>query len=253
MHVCIYVCLSVRWWLASGVHANFAFHCVRAMTTWCVHVRMPYWVVPCNAWLMDGWMIVMNGNGDTWFVRSCERVMERRCRIEWMHASMDGLTVVCVCVCVCVCGWLVRVTCLQGGAVYIFSGQGTFTNCNFTSNSATGTYGVSLEEEHVDGCMWYVWVHDDAEVVPSIYVFLTDWLTDSFLLPLSVYCDCFLWSAIGLDVTPFSAPLLFFLFLFAFACTSAECKSFCYLSSHIFSWPSLPSDRSLMNPLSTSS
>ena len=69
-----------------------------------------------------------------------------------MHASMDGLTVVCVCVCVCVCGWLVRVTCLQGGAVYIFGSgsSGTFTNCNFTSNSATN---VSLEEEHVDGCM----------------------------------------------------------------------------------------------------
>ena len=68
-----------------------------------------------------------------------------------MHASMDGLTVVCVCVCVCVCGWLVRVTCLQGGAVYIVNSgsSGTFTNCNFTSNSAS----VSLEEEHVDGCM----------------------------------------------------------------------------------------------------
>ena len=70
-----------------------------------------------------------------------------------MHASMDGLTVVCVCVCVCVCGWLVRVTCLQGGAVYIDDGEGTFTNCNFISNSATGVSGVSLEEEHVDGCM----------------------------------------------------------------------------------------------------
>ena len=67
-----------------------------------------------------------------------------------MHASMDGLTVVCVCVCVCVCGWLVRVTCLQGGAVYIYYGEGTFTNCNFTSNEAKD---VSLEEEHVDGCM----------------------------------------------------------------------------------------------------
>ena len=68
-----------------------------------------------------------------------------------MHASMDGLTVVCVCVCVCVCGWLVRVTCLQGGAVRILNGgKGTFTNCNFTSNSADD---VSLEEEHVDGHM----------------------------------------------------------------------------------------------------
>ena len=67
-----------------------------------------------------------------------------------MHASMDGLTVVCVCVCVCVCGWLVRVTCLQGGAVYIVNSgsSGTFTNCNFISNSAV----VSLEKEHTYDC-----------------------------------------------------------------------------------------------------
>ena len=62
---------------------------------------------------------------------------------------MHGLTVVCVCVYVCVCGWVVRSTCLQAGAVNIYQGQGTFTNCNFISNSA---YNVSLEEEHVDGC-----------------------------------------------------------------------------------------------------
>ena len=68
-----------------------------------------------------------------------------------MNACMHGLTVVCMCVSVCVCGWVVRSTCLQGGAVYIrYSGSsGTFTNCNFTSNSAGS---VSLEEEHVDGC-----------------------------------------------------------------------------------------------------
>ena len=66
-----------------------------------------------------------------------------------MNACMHGLTVVCVCVYVCVCGWVVRFTCLQGGAVYIYNGQGTFTNCNFNSNSAN----VSLEEEHVDGCV----------------------------------------------------------------------------------------------------
>ena len=54
-----------------------------------------------------------------------------------------------MCVCVCACGWLVRVTCLQGGAVYIVNSgsSGTFTNCNFTSNEAKD---VSLEEEHVD-------------------------------------------------------------------------------------------------------
>ena len=64
---------------------------------------------------------------------------------------MHGLTVVCMCVSVCVCGWVVRLTCLQdGGAVSITSsGEGTFTNCDFTSNEAKG---VSLEEEHVDGC-----------------------------------------------------------------------------------------------------
>ena len=71
-----------------------------------------------------------------------------------MNECMHGLTVVCVCVYVCVCGWVVRSTCLQGGAVFIQnSGEGTFTNCNFTLNKATGsTIGVSLEKEEVDGC-----------------------------------------------------------------------------------------------------
>ena len=69
-----------------------------------------------------------------------------------MNACMHGLTVVCVCVSVCVCGWVVRSTCLQGGAVSIRNSgsSGTFTNCNFTSNSAED---VSLEEEHVDDCV----------------------------------------------------------------------------------------------------
>ena len=72
-----------------------------------------------------------------------------------MHACMHGLIVVRVCVCVCVCDWVVRSTCLQGGAVYItgVGSSGTFTNCNFTSNSAGM---VSLEEEHVDGCEMYM-------------------------------------------------------------------------------------------------
>ena len=149
---------------------------------------------------------------------------------------MHGLTVVYV----YVCGWLVRLTCLQAGAVYIYQGQGTFTNCNFTSNSA-GV--VSLEEEHVDGCVWDVWVHD-AEVVPSVYIFLTD----SSLLPLSIYCDCFLWSVIGLDLTYFSALARLF---FDFARTCVGGKLFCDLSSHIFSWPIF--SWSFMNPLSTTS
>ena len=68
-----------------------------------------------------------------------------------MNECMHGLTVVCMCVSVCVCGWVVRSTCLQGGAVYITSNgsSGTFTNCDFTLNSAGS---VSLGEEHVDGC-----------------------------------------------------------------------------------------------------
>ena len=66
-----------------------------------------------------------------------------------MNACMHGLTAVCVCV--CVCGSVVRSTCVQGGAVYMrdSGSSGTFTNCNFTSNSAGS---VSLEEEHVDDC-----------------------------------------------------------------------------------------------------
>ena len=99
---------------------------------------------PCNAWLMDGWLWLWQW----WYVvRSCERVMEGRCWIEWMHACMDWQLFVCVCV--YVCGWLVPSTYLQSGAFYISHAEGTFTNCNFTSNSATN---VSLEEEHVDDC-----------------------------------------------------------------------------------------------------
>ena len=70
-----------------------------------------------------------------------------------MHAWADCC--LCVCVCVCACGWVVRSTCLQGGAVPIINSgsSGTFTNCNFTSN---GAGVVSLEEEHVDGCEMYL-------------------------------------------------------------------------------------------------
>ena len=68
-----------------------------------------------------------------------------------MNECMNGLIVVCMCVSVCVCGWVVRSTCLQGGAVYIDNSgsSGTFTNCNFISNEAKE---VSLEDEHVDDC-----------------------------------------------------------------------------------------------------
>ena len=70
-----------------------------------------------------------------------------------MHECMHAWTDCCLCVCLCVFVYVyvVRSTCLQGGAVYISGSgsSGTFTNCNFTSNSATN---VSLEEEHVDDC-----------------------------------------------------------------------------------------------------
>ena len=65
---------------------------------------------------------------------------------------MNALTDSCLCVLcvhVCVCDWVIRSFWLQGGAVYILGSRGTFTNCNFTSNSATK---VSLEEEHVADC-----------------------------------------------------------------------------------------------------
>ena len=64
---------------------------------------------------------------------------------------MNALTDSCLCVFVYISSdWLIRSFCLQGGAVYIqISGEGTFTNCNFTSNSAST---VSLEEEYVDDC-----------------------------------------------------------------------------------------------------
>ena len=119
--MCMYVCISVRWWLASGMHAN-AFHCVRVMVTSCVHVRMPYWVVRAmhGWWLMDDcrlwWMaVVMLGS----FLWKSDRVNMVDWMNEWMHAWTDCC--LCVCVCVCVCGgWVVRSTCLQGGAVYIY-------------------------------------------------------------------------------------------------------------------------------------
>ena len=77
-----------------------------------------------------------------------------------MNAWTDCCLCLCVCVCVyvcvyvCVCGWVVRSTCLQGGAVYISSSgsSGTFTSCNFTSNSATGIGTVSVAEEYIDDC-----------------------------------------------------------------------------------------------------
>ena len=79
----------------------------------------------------------------------------------------------------------------------------------------------------------------DAEVMPSMYILLPDLL----LLPLSMYCDCFLWSAIVLDLTYFSTLARLF---FAFACTCIEGKSFCEISSHMFSWP-LPSGHSFIH------
>ena len=60
---------------------------------------------------------------------------------------MNALTDSCLCVFVYIfCDWLIRSFWLQGGAVNILGSRGTFTNCKFTSNSATK---VSIEEERV--------------------------------------------------------------------------------------------------------
>ena len=68
MHVCVYVCISVRWWLASGMHAN-AFYFI-VCGSWqrdaCMNECHTEWYVQCM--VDDGWMIVMNGSGDAWFV-----------------------------------------------------------------------------------------------------------------------------------------------------------------------------------------
>ena len=102
-----------------------------------------------------------------------------------MNECMHGLTVVCVCVYVCVCGWVVRSTYVQyGGAVYIQnSGEGTFTNCNFTSNSASS---VSLEEEHVDGCDM-----SECMTLRLCLPYMSSSLTHSyFLYPFTVIVSC---------------------------------------------------------------
>ena len=68
-----------------------------------------------------------------------------------MNECMHGLTVVCVCVFVYVyvVGWFGRLVCRVEQSTFKIVEQGTFTNCNFTSNKQIN---VSLEEEHVDGC-----------------------------------------------------------------------------------------------------
>ena len=142
---------------------------------------------------------------------------------------------------ICTCALMVGSTCLQGGAVSI-EAEGTFTNCDFTSNSAV--YAVSLEKEHVDFC-------EMSECMtlrlclPHIFSSLTH---SYFLYPFTVIVSCE-WRSVLMSLTTLlhccsSLPLHVHL---------EWGKSFCYLSSHIFSLPSLPSGRSFMNPLSTSS
>ena len=65
MHVCMYLCKVVvgkryacKCILLCASHGNAMRACTNAILSG-----------PCNAWLMiDGWMIVMNGSGDAWFV-----------------------------------------------------------------------------------------------------------------------------------------------------------------------------------------
>ena len=111
-------------------------------------------------------------------VEDCERWLWCCVSVmEWLSEDvwLDVLADCSLCVW---CEWLVGPTCLQGGAVYIHGGEGTFTNCNFTSNDAT----VSLEISHVD----------DSEMSQCMTLRLCPAftsLTDCFELPAS----CFIW------------------------------------------------------------
>ena len=60
---------------------------------------------------------------------------------------------VCVFVYVYVVGWFGRLVCRVEQSPFQVEGEGTFTNCNFTSNEAKE---VSLEEEHADKSETYM-------------------------------------------------------------------------------------------------
>ena len=74
------------------------------------------------------------------------------------------------------CVWFVCSTCVQGGAVYINGGEGTFSNCIFTSNRADN---VSVDE-HAD-------VHESKSLRASLRLChkCIDWLTPSYLTTVS--------------------------------------------------------------------
>ena len=65
MHACMYLCKVV-------VGKRCACKCIPLYASHGNVMRAHTHAIqsgPCNAWLMiDGWMIVMNGNGDAWFV-----------------------------------------------------------------------------------------------------------------------------------------------------------------------------------------
>ena len=67
MCVCMYLCKVVVA-KASGMHAN-AFYFI-VCESWqrdaCMYECHTKWYVQCM--VDDGWMIVMNGSGDAWFV-----------------------------------------------------------------------------------------------------------------------------------------------------------------------------------------
>ena len=66
MYVCMYVCICVRWWLASGMRMQLrSIVCESWQHYACMYDCPTEWSVQC---MVDGWMIVMNGSGDAWFV-----------------------------------------------------------------------------------------------------------------------------------------------------------------------------------------
>ena len=68
-------------------------------------------------------------------------------------ASVCVCVCVCVFVCVCVCG-IVVVFLLKGGAVYIDSEIGTFTECTFTSNSAVSFHSFDRGSGNASETVW---------------------------------------------------------------------------------------------------
>ena len=119
MHACMYVCICVRWWLASGMRMQLrSIVCESWQHHACMYDCPTEWSVQCmvDDWWMDDcrlwWIaVVMLGS----FLWKSDRVnmvdWMNEWMNEWMHACMDWLLFVCVFMCVYVVGWFGRLVC----------------------------------------------------------------------------------------------------------------------------------------------